>query len=259
MSWQVLPDGSQDPIAQGQGGSYEDCVKQAFEAAVQIASEAAGGDAAGAGAPPAGDPAAAGGAPVPAGPPAAGPPADDKKKAAAKKTADDASTVAKPDERTDVDKLPSYDTLTDTGTFDSADYANNAGDDLAKPVDGSDVQNFAPGGAPFTSDNRTAGAIKAGELVEIEMSVGTFRPKSRAEKFARVAAYENAPALIVNDRIAVLSAVEKVIAHRESSRPRGVVPQRAAVAKRVPNMGQRSASRAVLSATEQQDDYLLTI
>lgn len=265
MSWQVLPEGSHDPIAQGQGGSYEDCVKQAFEAAVQIASEAAGGDAAGAGAPPAaGDPAAAaGGAPAPAGPPAGGPPAgghpDDKKKAAARKTADDASTVAKPDERTDVDKLPSYDTLTDTGTFDSADYAHNAGDDLAKPVDGSDVQNFAPGGAPFTSDNRTAGAIKAGELVEIEMSVGTFHPKSRAEKFARVAQYENAPALIVNDRIAVLSAVEKVIAQREASRPRGIVPQKATAAKRVPNMGQRSASREVLSAIEQQDDYLLTI
>lgn len=261
MSWQVLPEGSNDPIAQGQGGSYEDCVKQAFQAATQIASQVAS-DPSAAGA---GDPTAA--APVAAGDPAAAaqagpPPHDPTKKASQRKRADDASSVAAPDQRTDVEKLPDYDTLTDGGnTFDSGDYAHNAGDDIANPVDGSDVQNFAPGGEPFTSDNRTAGAIKAGELVEAEIAVGLFAPKSRAAKFARVAAYENAPSVIVNDRITLLSAVERVLAQRESSRPRGLVPQRVAAAQspRVPNLGQRSTSRSVLSSVEQADDYLMTI
>ncbi len=236
MSWQVLPEGSDQPVDQGQGSSYEDCVQQAFQSA-----QSQGGAA---------DPAA------PAADPTAAP---DPTKVSSVKTATDgvpaASESAKPDERTDVTKLPDYETMEDGGkTYSESDYAHNAGDADRKLDDRDDVENFKPGGGSFKDDHKKANvqrtsAAKAMELADMYADFGII-PDNRTAKYAAVGKLQQTDRATVEDRIALLNAVEKG-AQRLASRPRNTVPRLAANANRSPNLA--STPTAAPSSSSEVD------
>ncbi len=252
MSWEVLPEGSTDPIAQGNGSSYEDCVQQAFQQAQSIGSQAdpsaQGGDPSAQAAPPV-DPSADPNAAAPAAP-------DPTKVSRNKRAQGETPAEAKPDERTDVEKLPDYDTITtDKSQYDSSDYDKNSFEQHNKPVDGSGIQNFQPGGKPF-SDNqkqtsRKASSSKVYELVDLYVEHGVVA-NNRAARLQAMANIENAPADVVQDRINTLNIVSAANANKVE-RPRSAVPQRAA--KVAPNM----ASHTAAASSSQSDDYLAFI
>lgn len=230
MSWQVLPEGSDQPIDQGQGSSYEDCVQQAFQSA-QSGGSAAPAD-------PSADPSAAPADPAGAAP--AGPPADPTK-VSSMKTAEGvpaASKSAEPDERTDVTKLPEYETIDDGGhTFKKDQFGHNAGDGLGK-VDDSTSPEMAPGGGSFKDNNKKArvSSTKAAELVDAYIEHGIVA-NNRTAKYAAIGEVSKLSREIVEDRLVLLAQIEKG-QQRLASRPRNSVPRLAA---KVPNMT-RSAS-----------------
>lgn len=245
MTWQVLPEGSDQPIDQGQGSSYEDCVQQAFQSAQSGGSQGAPADPSAAPA----DPSAA-----PAGPPAAAGADPTKVSKVAAGGVPAASESAKPDKRDDVTKLPTYDTMDDGGhTFPKDEFAHNAGDDLAKPDDGTE-DNFAPGGGSFKDNNKKASvqrvsAIKAAELVDLYMEMGIV-PSNHSAKYAAIGEVSKLSRETVQDRINLLEQVQKG-QERVASRPRNTVPRLAA---RVPNMTSTASK-----SSSYDDDILLSL
>lgn len=248
-SWQVLPEGSNDPIAQGQAGSFDEALQQAFDAGSQIASEAGSPDA---GAAPA-DPTAADPTAIPA------PPVDDPTKpvtARRRKRADgETPEYAAADDRTDVEDLDDHPENIPDGTYSGTEFDHNAGDDLADPVDGSEVFNFQPGGAPFTENNKSASvrktsAAKASELADLMQSLGLIE-SGRKAKYAAVASFEKTPAFITNDRLALLELVENTHGTKTASR----TSERFVGASRIPSVA-RTASNGL---TEDDLDSLVTL
>jgi hypothetical protein len=252
MTWQVLPEGSNDPVAQGQGSDYNDCVQQAFQQAESLGSQSQDPSQ-----DPSADPSsapAAGGDPSA---PPAGAAAPDPTKTSRRKRADtagaDVPVDLSADERTDVEKLPNYETIEDGGkTYDARAYEEQGSGGLPGPVDGSDVQNFAPGGKPFTQNNKSAArktsAVKAMELAQLYIDLNVI-PNTRTALFKAVGELEQVPAAIVNDRIAQLSMVEKA---KAVSAPRNSVPQRAA-ASRLPSMGRAASFNSSVSESAGND------
>ncbi len=221
MTWQVLPEGSDQPVDQGQGSSYEDCVQQAFQSAQSQ----------GAGAPA--DPSAA----------PAGPPVGDPTKVSSK-TADSgvpaASESAKPDERTEVDDLPNYETMEDGGdTYSRKDYDHNSFEQKRK-LDDSTYQNG------WDKEKKAAvvrvSSTKAAELVDAYIEHGIV-PNNRTAKYAAIGEVSKLSRETVQDRLNLLAEVEKA-SQRVASRPRNTVPRMAA---KVPNLT-RSASTSSASS-----------
>ncbi len=247
MSWQVLPEGSDQPVAQGTGTSFNDALQQAFDAGSQLGQQAGDSPAA------AGDPTA---------PQAA--PSDDPNKTARRKRAD--ATGKRPedspeDARIDVTNLEDHPEDMDPGTFSADDFANNASDDLAKPKDGSDVFNSAPGGGSFKDNNKKASVrktsgIKAVELAEVMQSMGII-DNTREAKFKAAAIFERTPAAQTKDRLALLGLAEKAFAQRAAAAPR-----KQSRAPRVPNLNpgnSRVASTVRGFSREEAEDIALSL
>ena len=259
MTWQVLPEGSDQPIDQGQGTTYEDCVQQAFQSA---SSGGQGGDPSQQGLPgdpsipPPADPSQAPpGDPSQAPPPGAG---ADPTKVSHMKTADGVpASVENKAKSVDVTKLDTYETIQDGGhTYNKADFANNAGDDL-RDLDDSTSPEMAPGGGSFKDNNKKASvekvsALKAMELVDAYVQFGIVTD-NRTARYAAAGKVQKLSRDVVNDRLDLLAEVERA-SQRIASRPRNTVP-RLASNSRVPNLA-RSAS----TQSESSDaDFIWTL
>lgn len=253
MTWQVLPEGSNDPIAEGQGSSYEDCVTQAFDAGQGISSQADPSQN------PEADPAANA---QPTAPPPGVDPNDPTKQASRRKKADgETPEGAKPDARVDVEELADHpEDIPDDSQYNAGGYANNAGDDLAKP-DLDDPEKFS--GDPWNHGDKKASvrrtsAVKAVELAEAYIDAGIVQ-NNRTAKFKAVAEFEKLPAHVTNDRLALLSLVEKALPGRvAASMPRQARNQGAQ--GRMPNLGNnRPAQRTASSANDAGNDYLMAL
>jgi hypothetical protein len=247
LSWQVLPEGSQDPIAQGQGSDYLDAVQQALQQGQQISQQ--GGQDPSQQGDPSQDPNAQQ-APPAAGDPTAQDPSQDPTKTSRRKKADGATPEgAKPDERTDVEKLPDYETITgDPNQYNPGDYDHNSFEQKAKPVDGSDVENFAPGGGSFKENNKSAarklGTTKVFELVDAYTAFGLI-PNTRTARTAAAGKFENLPLVVANDRLALLEQIANV---RSASTSNGATYTRSTVpargASKLPVMGKSASTES---------------
>ncbi|QZE10436.1 hypothetical protein SEA_SCOOBYDOOBYDOO_90 [Mycobacterium phage ScoobyDoobyDoo] len=127
--------------------------------------------------------------------------AEKKKGQPVRKKAVDLETAA-PDERVSVPAV--VENITDEeaqqSQFDESGYANNAGDDLAKP-DMSTGQNFAPGEAP-NKQAKKADGILAIRCAEAMIAAG-LEPNTRERKYQLAAEFQNMSRGLIADRTAL--------------------------------------------------------
>jgi len=163
---------------------------------------------------------------------------EDDKKESARKTADDKLDVAAPDGRVDVE-APTSDTTDDeaqASQFDTGDFGDNAGDDLADP-DMSTDQNWAPGEGKKSSRAKTATGLQAVRLAEAYIEAG-LEPKEARWKLAT--SFQEMSQPIVLDRIALL---ERVAAVRVTERKTAGVRGSSRITNAVPaNLGRQTAT-----------------
>ena len=133
-----------------------------------------------------------------------------------RKRADEKLEVAAPDGRIDVEAPVSNttDAEAQASQFDTHDFGNNAGDNVANP-DLSTDQNWAPGEASKSASRvKTAGGLLAMRCAEGMIEAG-LEPNSRERKYQLAAEFEQMNRGLIQDRVALL---ERFAAVRQAER-----------------------------------------
>ena len=156
-----------------------------------------------------------------------------------RKTADDKLDVAAPDGRVDVEAPTADDTDDEAqaSQFDTGDFGNNAGDDVADP-DLSTKQNFPPGEGKQSSRVKCASGMQAVRLAEAVVTAGL--DENNEGRWSLASRYEKMAAAVVADRTALL---ERIIAVHGLDAPRKTAGNRGPSRSAVPaNLGRRTAT-----------------
>ena len=133
-----------------------------------------------------------------------------------RKRADEKLEIAAPDGRVDVEAPVKNTTGPDAqaSQFDTHDFGNNAGDNVANP-DLSTDQNWAPGEASKSASRvKTAGGLLAMRCAEGMIEAG-LEPNSRERKYQLAAEFEQMNRGLIMDRVALL---ERFAAVRQAER-----------------------------------------
>jgi hypothetical protein len=137
--------------------------------------------------------------------------ATNAKGAKMRKRSNESLDVAAPDGRANVEAPVENTTDADAqaSQFDTRDFGNNAGDNIAKP-DLSTDQNFAPGEANKTGRAKTAGELLGIQCAEAMIEAG-LEPNDRKRKYALAAEFGRMNRGLILDRIALAERFAQVL------------------------------------------------